>query len=178
MLYSIELSTERRADQLQSRPRPRRLQDDLLFFRGRLRRGGVSVRPIVRSLLRKREVRRLGMGRRSPHQTPSHQEPPPGSRIRQVCVGPRGPPSYAVVRVATNQGLDGAIRFAVIPNSNRTACGKRLVSLFRDRQQREIAVPRPDEVPSCLAEGNRDEAPYFGSSSIVPLSCLRLHTQG
>jgi len=99
MSYSLELSwksTEHQADHHPNRPQPRWSQIRRSFSRGQRRRGGESVRPMVRGLLRKKEIRRLGMGRRSPHGTPVHEsgqkQAEPGGHVQSVLASPRGPP--------------------------------------------------------------------------------------
>lgn len=73
-IHSFWTATEIRAGRDESCPRSGRYPIHTVSSRGRLRRAGASVGPMVRSLLRKKEVRRLGMGRRWPHRIPVHQD--------------------------------------------------------------------------------------------------------
>ena len=95
MSYSIESSGRLTAYQAHHLPKCLRRYRKR-SSRGQRRRGGASVRPIVQSLLRKRETRRLGMGRRSPHRVSPHSSDEPqaeiGGYVQSIGIRSRGPP--------------------------------------------------------------------------------------
>lgn len=99
MLHLTELLPKpfgERLAQPQRRPGYRSLQNRAIAFRGWLRRGGASAGPMVRNLLRKREVRRLGMGRRAPHRPTSRHDHPAdgGCHVHSIAARTRGPPAW------------------------------------------------------------------------------------
>ena len=126
MLYWIELAWKPSLSGVAVPPccPSRRSRERGISRRGRLRRGGVGARPMVQNLLRKREVRRLGMGRRSPHRTsPRHNrrgQADPVCYVQSIRASPRGPPAD-VGRTARTASITNHAKQAAATRSSAPA---------------------------------------------------------